>query len=300
MSDIDLKKQIELIYAKLDNLLNKLTKPQKSEYSFYQWLTIWCDTYKKPFIKPKSLLSIQQCIRVHIMPYFEDCNLADLSALKIQEALNKITSSRMRKYTYDVYNGSIVQAIKLELISKNPMLNVLPVRHNRKVGRALTIIEQKEFLSAIKGNRLENLYKFYLLTGCRMSEALTITREDVDYNSNTIHINGTKTESSNRYIPIFKSLKNLLLKINTDNFLFPYNANIVICNFKRIKKKHNFKFTIHSLRHTFATRCIEYGISLKTVQKWLGHSKLDTTANIYTHIQTEFEKKESEKFNLNI
>ena len=56
---------------------------------------------------------------------------------------------------------------------------------------------------------------------------------------------------------------------------------------------------LHDLRHTFATHCLECGINLKIVQRWLGHARLDTTANIYTHLQPEFVKRESEKFNFN-
>ncbi|MDD4832879.1 MAG: tyrosine-type recombinase/integrase [Clostridia bacterium] len=52
------------------------------------------------------------------------------------------------------------------------------------------------------------------------------------------------------------------------------------------------------MRHTFAKRCIEAGVSLKTVQTWLGHTSIEMTANTYSHIQREFEKTETEKINI--
>ena len=62
-------------------------------------------------------------------------------------------------------------------------------------------------------------------------------------------------------------------------------------------KKLNFEgISIHSLRHTFATRCAEAGITAKMVQHWLGHSTLDMTLNIYTHVNADFERKETAKF----
>ncbi|MDR2202217.1 MAG: tyrosine-type recombinase/integrase [Clostridiales bacterium] len=51
-------------------------------------------------------------------------------------------------------------------------------------------------------------------------------------------------------------------------------------------------FTIHDLRHTFATRCLESGVAMKTIQKWLGHTTYGTTADIYSHVSTEFERAE--------
>lgn len=52
---------------------------------------------------------------------------------------------------------------------------------------------------------------------------------------------------------------------------------------------------LHDLRHTFATRCLENGVSMKCIQVWLGHTRLDTTAMIYSHLLPDFEKSESVK-----
>ena len=68
-------------------------------------------------------------------------------------------------------------------------------------------------------------------------------------------------------------------------------------NFKRMKKKHGLKFRIHDLRQTFATDCLDKGITINTVQRWLGHAKASTTADIQTHVKPAFENKEIAKFN---
>ena len=79
--------------------------------------------------------------------------------------------------------------------------------------------------------------------------------------------------------------------------VFPYSDNMVKCNFRRLKDKYALDFSIHSLRHTFATRCVENGISYKVIQKWLGHSKASRTLDIYSHVHTVFELSEVTKFN---
>lgn len=54
-------------------------------------------------------------------------------------------------------------------------------------------------------------------------------------------------------------------------------------------------FCPHSMRHTFATRALERGIPPKVVQSYLGHSTIDVTMNIYTHVTAELEREEIRK-----
>lgn len=57
---------------------------------------------------------------------------------------------------------------------------------------------------------------------------------------------------------------------------------------------------MHSLRHTFATRCIENGVQPKTLQKILGHSTLSTTMDLYVHVTDEQIFSEMNKMNCDI
>lgn len=98
---------------------------------------------------------------------------------------------------------------------------------------------------------------------------------------------------------LFPELKSVIFKIpKAGKYIFGYTVNKVKMNFQRILSKLSFHFTIHDLRHTFATRCMENGIALKTVQMWLGHAKIDTTADIYSHVSGDFERAEMSKFKL--
>lgn len=59
-------------------------------------------------------------------------------------------------------------------------------------------------------------------------------------------------------------------------------------------------FSCHSLRHTFTTRLIEAGVNIKVVQELCGHSRSDTTLDIYTTVTKEFKKKEFKNFELKL
>ena len=58
--------------------------------------------------------------------------------------------------------------------------------------------------------------------------------------------------------------------------------------------------SVHCLRHTFATRCIEDGIRPKTLQKILGHSKLSVTMDLYVHVTEDELVHEFEKFGIGL
>lgn len=260
-----------------------------------QWLSEWLIVYKKPFVKPHTYDNYKIYVRLHIPKRLKETPLKDLNALSVQRALNGVCGSRTRLGLYNIYYGCLTRAFLLGLTEKNIAAQLIKPRHIRKVGEALTKEEINAFISAISKSRLKNFYMFCLLSGCRRSEALGLRWDDIDSKNARIHIRGTKTTASDRYIPLFPDLLNLLnsVKVNGDR-VFHHTADYVSRSFKKYCPRHK----LHDLRHTFATRCLECGINIKVVQKWLGHSRLDTTANIYTHASDDFIFSEAGKFSL--
>lgn len=122
-----------------------------------------------------------------------------------------------------------------------------------------------------------------------------------------------KTESSRRKVPLNDKLIEKLkeYKVNREGMLIdpkehtpesPFFCTVLgtylnNSNVRKVFKKILYeaglpiKFRIHDLRHTFATRLFENGVSPKTVQKLLGHSKLETTMNIYTHVTNDVQQE---------
>jgi len=300
-----LRNEIAELRANMGEILAYIRKggtPAPTEvsckYTLYEWLGEWLIIYKEPKLKPSSLVQLNICIDKHIKGHLLDIPLNHLTAIDAQKGINAIKSSRMRKYAYDTLGAALRQAYKLKIISENVMTMTDGVIHKRAQGKALTIEQQAQFVKLIEKNRLKPLYLFYLLTGCRRSEALSLKWSDIDFAAKSIYISGTKTENAKRSIPLFPELEKLLNSIPRKNSLvFSYTDNLVNLHFSRLKKAHGLSFRIHDLRHTFATRCLESGIAMNVVQKWLGHAQASTTANIYTHVQTAFELEEVARFN---
>lgn len=264
-------------------------------------LYAWLDTYlseKAAKIKPKSLAVLDSGVNRYIKPHISDMPLYAVRPADIQHVIDSVPHSFMRQTVYMIFAATFRRAYRLEYLPANPMDKIDFVKHYRKQGCALSLETQAAFIAAIAANPLRPLYLAYLLTGCRRSELLALRWDDIDTARNCIFIHGTKTKRAARYIPLFPQLADLLATLpRSDSRVFPYTSEKLRRNFDKVRAANGFTFRIHDLRHTFATRCLESGIAVNTVQKWLGHCSPSITANIYLHVLPEFERAEVERFN---
>ncbi len=296
MKNNDIKNKLDLLSSKLDMLITPPAE-RPAPFTLHCWLETWLATYKPPTLSKKWLAVLRNNIE-RIKALTIDKPLNEYTPAELLNALYSVPLSYTRSVCYDLLNAAYKQAVRLGYVRSNSLDGTPKIKHIRQIGRALTLDEQRQFIQALEGNPRKPLYMFYLLSGCRCSEALSLSWSDIDENARLIHIHGTKTPRANRYIPLFPQIRAVLDEIPRDGqIIFPYTHNAVKSHFRRFKRKHGFNFRLHDLRHTFVTRCIESGISIFTVSKWLGHTNINTTANIYAHLLTDFERQEIERFN---
>lgn len=276
---------------------NKETKKQiANNIKLYEWLELWKETYKKPMLKPTSLYQIENCIKNHIKKHIENIQLNKLTAIDIDIALNKIDSTRMRKYTFDCYVESLRQAYKNKLIKEDVSTLINHVQHTRTKGRALNQEERKIFLNCTKKVKYGQIFEFQLYSGCRPQGARELKWEDIK--ENQVFINETKSKNGTRHIPLFDNIKKLLDTIEKkDEYVFPISETTIKKQFIELKTLCGFEFTQKDLRHTFATICAENGINENTIAKWLGHGSPNTTRQYYIQVLSEFETQERDKIN---
>ena len=219
------------------------------------------------------------------------------------------------------------------LISMNPVTK--SVKCPKKPGKntkVLTLNEQEKFLDAAKESINYNHFLFILQTGVRSSELRGLKWDDIDFKNRIIHIRRNvthdsnnnkfiigelKTSSGQRDIPMTQTAYDLLTAMKrrqmsykqkvisfefADHIFLNRNGKLLPnSNYDRYLEKICGKagierISMHTLRHTFATRCIESGMKPKTLQKILGHANLSMTMDLYVHVTEDEKEKEMQKF----
>ena len=193
---------------------------------------------------------------------------------------------------------------EVELITKGALYRYKTGRYKYKYGYAIILL---------------------LNTGLRVGELLALKWEHVDFDKRQLYIcetrgqikdrtdsnrkyttasRSTKTESSCRYIPISKKALEALRYLESLGYHSPYvmanadgeNGVVSYRNLFRVLSNvlddsginHG---SLHTLRHTFATRLFKKGVDIKVISELLGHSDISITYNIYTHVIAEQKQK---------
>ncbi|MEX1384454.1 tyrosine-type recombinase/integrase [Lutibacter sp.] len=133
-------------------------------------------------------------------------------------------------------------------------------------------------------------------SGLRLSEVINLEPRDFDFETNQLKVREGKGKKD-RIVPIPKGFKEEFL-----HFIpFEFENRSLQKAFKRACEKAGIfnkkpSATFHSLRHGFATTCLRKGISLRAIQRMLGHSDLSTTGMYLDLCPDEILKEYQEKF----
>jgi integrase len=150
----------------------------------------------------------------------------------------------------------------------------------------------------IRGPRIADMVEFLAYGGMRVrSEAVNVKWSDVDWQRKEIVVRGhEKTATKNgeiRRVPILPDMEKLLNRlkdklgtVGVDRILQITRCNRALA--RGCKAVGIPKITHHDLRHLFATRCIEAGVDIPTVSRWLGHKDGGALAmRVYGHLRNE-------------
>ena len=224
-----------------------------------------------------------------IMAQKFDKRLNDYTPKMIEDFLYAVPQTRKRQKLQGVFNNMFTRAVALGLVKTNPCAPIDKMQHKQEQGKAFSFDEQAEFFSNLfqsteLSHTLKCYFTFLYLTGARRNEALGLREEDVDFKNKVLSIRGTKTEGSNRKMPLTPLVEKLLLTLTPkQGYYFPFDESHMNHSFRKVWDKSK-GHKPHDLRHTFGTIqiCVEK-VDVKTVSLWMGHSTINTTVNIYTH-----------------
>lgn len=240
--------------------------------------------------------------------------------LKIGEKGQELGYHSMYSF-YKLINVMLNQAIKWELLDKNPNLKANKPKREKKERNYYDLEQAQKLITCLEKENIKYraLITLALDSGARRSEICALRWTDIDFKTNTIKITKslkvvkgvvdeatTKTDSSKREIiisnttmEILKEYKewqdsiiakkgkswnneNRVFTSKDGNYIYPTTCDHTI---KKIVKKYNLApISFHELRHTSASILIYKGINPKAVSERLGHASTDITMEIYSHV----------------
>jgi integrase len=168
------------------------------------------------------------------------------------------------------------------------------------------ILHEIETAGAIDAKDRADFARFLAFSGCRLNEAAQALWQDVDWKNNelTIHClkrRATSDEVRSRVIPLVPAMKQLLTRLHEERQPKPEDTicRVFVCKkplIRACKRIGCAPLTHHSLRHLFATFCIEAGIDIPSVSKWLGHSDGGALAmRVYGHLRREHSQRMAQR-----
>lgn len=283
------------VYARSISEINKKLKELKKELlsqslvskklTLKEYYERWLDLYKKNFVKESSLKNIKMYFKAFILPKFGNTQLEQLTQDSIQTFLNTLQKNRTKELIITYFKALIKKAFQEKFIKSNPFDLIVTEKKIKKVRQSFNLEEQIKILNVYKEQCSKEEYElilFYLLTGVRRNEALNLDLSKSK--NNKLHINGTKTLNSDRWIKISENYMNRLQK---NNFKFSFSPENITKKFKAILNQLSIKGCLNCLRHTYATNMFYLGANTKFVQTQMGHSSYQITADIYTNLHEE-------------
>ncbi|TCJ16918.1 site-specific integrase [Rubrobacter taiwanensis] len=265
-------------------------------------------------------------IRNHIKPALGRIRLKNLNALHLQGFYrgrldSGLSGSTVQKIHHVLHKG-LAQAVKWDLIPRNPADAVKAPSPSKKEMHPLSADEARRLLEAARGDRFEALYVLAVYTGMRCGELLGLKWEDIDLDNHTIRVRRTltrtengkklslgepKTKKSRRTVKLYARVVEVLKRhrarqaeeklksgsLYRDQNLVFAGENGGLINPSNLRQRSFLpllrraglpQIRFHDLRHTCASLLFQRNVHPKFVQELLGHASVAITLDTYSHM----------------
>lgn len=288
------------------------------------WVDHYLTEYAKIRVRENTYASYRWMLKRYIEPHLGLIRLGKLRSIQIQSMVNKILaggcSARTAEYAFSVLRAAIRQAMKEEILLRDPTLAVCLPKKKRREIQPLTELQWVLLLNASE-KESPQFYAELLVewaTGLRRSELIGLKWSDIDMKTGTVTVNRavmngehgptlgeTKTDASRRTLALpptviaelkrqraRQAAQRLKSKVwQKNDFVFPSSVgtaqepSVISRTFARIATAVGLKgFSFHKLRHDHASRLVMAGIHVKKIQAQLGHSNISITMDTYSHL----------------
>lgn len=310
---------------------------EPASMSLNQYLDKWLESVARPRVSERTGYDYTLLLARNVRPALGERRLSDVRALDVQKLYSTLQTNglgaRFVRYTHSVLSSAFEQAVKWQMLSRNPCDAVELPRMTRREMRPLSPDEARAFLHEANENDHGVLFSLAIDTGMRPSECLALKWSDVDLDCGTATVRRTllrrkgggwyfgepKTAKSRRVIPLTRlSVQKLIIhrrRQNEHRLKFgglyekqdrifatetgtPLEENNVRNRyFKPLLYRAGLPETIrlYDLRHTCATLLLSAGENPKIVSERLGHASVVLTLDTYSHVLPSMQQAATEK-----
>jgi integrase len=293
----------------------------------------WLETYARPNVRERVRVNYETSWRLHVKPLLGD---REIASIRPSDGRQLVAAMREKKLSDSTIKNAIVplremlaHAAEDGLLLANPLAGVRLFGNRKQSGKKIVPPTRDQIEKMIEKARTQDAREAVRVAaaiGVRRGELFALRWSDLDFDQNTIHVHDsnyggkldeeTKTEAGDRHVPIFKSIRGLLLERRArqefsrdDNLVFgsiigsPVDpGNFVRREFKKAQQRAGLgkwvdeedgrrrwvgAFRWHDLRHYAVTELIAQGADIKLLQAIAGHKDATMTLNVYGHLMTE-------------
>jgi integrase len=288
-----------------------------------EYLDRWLSDAVRGTVRESTFSRDKGLVFNHIKPSIGRIKLRTLSAHHLQslyrDRLDSGLSGSTVQKIHHVVCKALSQAVRWNLIPRNPVDNVKSPTSSTKEMHPLSAHEARQLLEASRGDRLEALYVLAVHTGMRRGELLGLKWADIDLDNSTVRVRRTltrkgtgyvlgepKTKKSRRTVRLtqkaveglrrhrarqaeeklragFYEDAGLVFASKSGSLINP--SNLRQRSFKPLLKRAGLpEITFHDLRHTCASLLFQRNVHPKSVQELLGHASVAITLDTYSHM----------------
>lgn len=260
-------------------------------------------------LKVSTVTRRQTCIN-NLSPFFQGISIRNVRPHHCERWLTE-RGAKMAPQTLvhelDTMRLIFDYAVRLGLMLTNPAKDI---KRRKIVQHPITVPTRGQFPKLVAAIRISDgridsqqkakagadLVELLAYSGCRVQEGTSLRWADVDFDRNAVTVTGGEIGTKNhehRTNPMTDALRALLLKLRDERNPQPSEKIAQIKDAKKClqtacRRLGYPRFTHHDFRHFFATTCIEAGVDIPTVSRWLGHKDGGALAmRVYGHLRQE-------------
>ncbi len=289
-----------------------------------QYLDKWLSASAKPSVKVRTYEGYESIVRVRVVPHIGRKQLARLTPLDLQALYSQLAESgltnRSVHHTHRVLHCAFEQAVRWNMIPRNPCDGATPPRPEQTEMSVLTQEQANAFLAATADHPAHALYVLAITTGMRAGELLGLKWGDIDLDAGRLTVKRAlqqqneaglvfvtpKSARSRRTIVLSqRAVEALRLHRDRQAFLRRQvedawqDQDLVFAGatggpldpswqrqvfYAALDAAGLPRVRFHDLRHTAATLLLLRGVNVKLVSEMLGHASISLTLQTYSHL----------------